>query len=54
MGVPPELLTICEDNGDYYCMAADGEISFWSHGVVSYERWANLATWIKEVWIDRE
>lgn len=53
MGLPPELLPICEDNGNYYCMNMDGEIAFWSHGVVSYERWANLATWIKEVWIGR-
>jgi hypothetical protein len=53
MGVPPELLPICEDNRGYYCMNMGGEIAFWSHGVVSYEKWANLATWIKEVWIER-
>ena len=53
MGVPPELLPICDDNADYYCMNSDGEITFWSHGVVAFERWPNLATWIKEVWIER-
>jgi hypothetical protein len=53
MGVPTELLPICEDNGAYYCMDADGEIAYWTHGVVAYERWPNLATWIKEVWNDK-
>ena len=53
MRVPKELLPICEDNGDYYCMNEDGEIAFWSHGVVAHERWKNLATWIKKVWIER-
>ena len=53
MGLPKELLPICEDNGNYYCMNGDGEIAFWSHGVVSYDRWENLATWIKRVWIER-
>ena len=52
MGVPKELIPICEDNGDYYCMNSTGEVVFWSHNGLTNEKWSNLATWIKEVWIE--
>lgn len=51
MDVPRDLLPICEDNGDYYCLNADGEVVYWSHDGASDERWPDLATWIQEVWI---
>ncbi len=43
--------TVYVRDGNYYCM--NGEVVFWSHGVVSYERRPNLTTWIKKVWIGR-
>ncbi len=52
MGVPRNLLPICADNGDYYCMNKAGEVVYWSHDGATDERWPNLATWIKEVWIE--
>ncbi len=52
MDVPRELIPICEDNGDYYCMNAEGEVVFWSHNGVTNEKWPNLATWIQQVWIE--
>lgn len=52
LGVSHDLIPICEDNGDYYCMNSEGEIVFWSHNGISDERWPDLATWIKQVWIN--
>jgi hypothetical protein len=52
MGVPRHLVPICEDNGDYFCMNGAGEVVFWSHDGTTDERWSDLATWIKRVWID--
>jgi hypothetical protein len=52
MELPRELLPICEDNGDYYCMNERGEVVYWSHDSTNDERWPNLATWIQEVWIE--
>ena len=52
MEVPDELLPFCEDNGDYYCLNAAGEVEFWAHDGTTDEKWKDLATWIKEVWID--
>ena len=31
MDLPRDLLPFCEDNGDYYCLATDGTVKFWSH-----------------------
>ena len=52
MEVPRTLLPFCEDNGDYYCLNQTGEVEFWSHNGATDEKWEDLATWIKEVWID--
>jgi len=52
MEVPRNLLPFCEDNGDYYCLSQAGEVEFWSHNGATDEKWKDLATWIKEVWID--
>ena len=51
VGLPDNWLPICEDNGDYYCIAPDGLIRFWSHDGPSDESWPNVATWADEVWI---
>jgi hypothetical protein len=53
LGLPNELLPICEDNGDYYCITDSGEIVFWSHHGSADERWPDLAAWIQEVWIGK-
>lgn len=52
MGVPDTLLPFCEDNGDYFCLLASGEVVFWSHNGVADERWRSLAAWIRVVWIE--
>jgi hypothetical protein len=52
MDVPRNLLPFCEDNGDYYCLNESGGVEFWSHNGATDEKWKDLATWIKEVWID--
>ena len=52
MEVPRNLLPICEDNGDYYCLNEKGEVQFWSHNGTTDEKWPDLATWIKTVWME--
>ena len=53
MEVPRARLAFCEDNGDYYCLNQAGEVEFWSHDGATDEKWKDLATWIKEVWINQ-
>ena len=52
LGIPNEWLPICEINSGYYCILVNGKIRFWSHNGTADETWPDLATWIKEVWIE--
>lgn len=52
--LPRHLLPICEDNGDYFCLNTMGEVVYWSHNGTTDEKWPDLATWIKVVWIAGE
>jgi SMI1-KNR4 cell-wall len=52
MELPRELLPICDNNADYYCMNGRGEVVYWSHDGLTDERWPNLAAWIQQVWIE--
>ncbi len=51
--VPKDLVPICEDNADYYCLTVDGRVIFWSHDIQgpSGEEWRDIATWIEQVWM---
>jgi hypothetical protein len=51
MELPRDLLPICEDNADYFCLNRESEVVYWSHNGVVDERWPDLASWIQEVWI---
>src|SRR5690606_17613218 len=52
IGVLPDVLPFCEDNGDYFFIDRAGEIGFWDHngggGVIVKE---SLADWITDVWL---
>ena len=51
-GVPGDLIPVCADNGDYYCITPTGEVVYWSHNGATDESWLTLATWITDVWIN--
>jgi hypothetical protein len=50
--VPRELLPICENNADFYCMNPSGEVVSWSHNGWTSEKWQTLADWIEDVWLE--
>lgn len=52
IGVPKDVLPICDDNSDFFCLAPDGSIHFWSHNGWDDAKWPNLADWISERWIE--
>lgn len=51
-GLPESWLPICEDNGSYYCIDPEGVIRYWTTDGYSNDQWTDLASWIKEVWIE--
>lgn len=54
VGVSRELIPMCEVNGDYYCVAADDSVVFWSvcdgRGQTDDE-WPTVWHWAREVWL---
>ncbi|MCC5518645.1 SMI1/KNR4 family protein [Vibrio splendidus] len=44
-GLPVELMPICEDNSDYYCINQKGEVVFWSNNGTTDEKWKNVTIW---------
>ncbi|CAI1728712.1 SMI1/KNR4 family protein [Serratia fonticola] len=53
IGLPNDWLPICEDNGDYYCIIPDGTVRFWTSNGSSDEKWPNLGSWIRDVWMSQ-
>lgn len=51
-GLPETWLPISEDNGSYYCIDPEGIVRYWTTDGYSDDHWPDLASWIKEVWID--
>ena len=52
LGVPREQLPFCEDNGNYFCITADGMVNYWDHdGSSEYGSAPSFADWIVTVWI---
>jgi hypothetical protein len=52
--VPNELVPVCEDNADLYCVTPEGRVIFWSHDTQSPTgvEWSDLAAWIEDVWMN--
>lgn len=51
-GLPRDLLPLCEHNGDYYCVSAEGEVALWSEGDFAEETWGTVWQWSKDVWLE--
>lgn len=53
LGVPRNLVPICEHRGAYYCADEAGEIVLWQDGeLVDGEPWANVWQWAQLVWLE--
>lgn len=55
LGVPRELIPVCEHNGDYYVISEEGEIKLWreSEGEVNEDEcWNSIWHWARDVWLE--
>ena len=53
LGVPRDLIPLCEDRGNYYCTNEIGEVVYWQDGSVSDEEpWSNVWQWAEHVWLN--
>ena len=53
LGVPRDLIPLCEDRGSYHCANEDGEIVLWKDGAVTDEEpWRDVWQWAEHVWLN--
>ena len=52
MGMPRELIPLCEYQGDYYGVAEDGEVVLWAHGEVTEDSWPSVWFWARDIWLE--
>ncbi len=52
LGVPRELIPLCEDDSSYYCVAEDGEVVLWADGDLTDESWDSVWVWARDVWLE--
>ena len=54
LGVPRELVPICEDQGNYYCVEQDGTVLLWDgeEEDLTDESWDSVWHWVREVWLE--
>ena len=52
LGVPRDLIPLCEDNGNYYCTNEVGEVVYWADGELTDEEpWTSVWQWAEYVWL---
>lgn len=52
IGLPRDLIPVCEARGGYYAINEGGEVSYWRNGNFSDDEWPSIWHWAKEVWLE--
>jgi hypothetical protein len=54
LGVPRELVPLCEDRGNYYCVEEDGTVVLWEADTeeLNEESWESVWHWARDVWLE--
>jgi hypothetical protein len=58
LGMPRDLVAVCEARDGYYCIAQDGEIHLWrsenqgENEGLDEETWENIWYWVRDVWLE--
>lgn len=52
LGLPREMIALCESREGYYCVAQDGEIKLWRDDDYDSETWENIWYWVRDVWLE--
>ncbi|OEC34141.1 SMI1-KNR4 cell-wall [Pseudomonas cuatrocienegasensis] len=54
LGVPRELVPICEDHGNYYCVEQDGTVVLWDGDEceLTDDSWDSVWHWVREIWLE--
>ncbi len=51
MGLPRDLLVLCQAANSYYCVTQEGEVVLWQDGQICEETWEDVWDWAEHVWL---
>ncbi len=54
LGVPRNLVPLCQDGDDYYVVDEEGEVFLWdgSTAELTGEQWESVWHWVRDVWLE--
>ena len=52
MGLPRELIPICESGDEFYGISEEGEVVHWANGEVTDDSWPSIWHWARDVWLE--
>ena len=53
IGMPRELIAICEAHDGYYCIEQDGNVRLWSRDDgLTEDEWPSIWHWARDVWLE--
>ena len=50
-GLPREMICVCQDGSNYYCLDEMGVVRYWESGDFSSSEWPSIWHWVDEVWM---
>ncbi|MBT3144822.1 SMI1/KNR4 family protein [Neptunomonas phycophila] len=53
IGLPRDVIPVCETPEGYYAMSSEGVISFWERETEEFgeQEWENIWDWVEKVWM---
>lgn len=53
-GVPRDLIPLCQDGENFYCVEEDGTVVLWdgAEEAVAEESWESVWHWARDVWLE--
>ncbi len=51
-GLPREMIPICADRGNYYCLNLEEAVQLWTPKGFTEDEWSSIWDWAEEVWLN--
>lgn len=52
IGISREVMPICQNGDDYYCVDQTGEVQLWHADELSEQVWEDIWEWALDVWLN--
>ncbi|MCF1427628.1 MAG: SMI1/KNR4 family protein [Shewanella sp.] len=53
IGLPRDLIPICQVGDDFYCISQEGEVFFWHDYQLLKDSWESFWQWVEDVWLEQ-